>query len=119
VASEYGGVERRRLPRVDVAEGTECQLDLRARVRLVDISLSGALLSVDARLPVGARGRLRTGVAAGPFTPVVTIQRCVARPESGQPAIGLGAKFVEIDAGSRQRLAAFLPMATGQRRFHD
>jgi hypothetical protein len=111
MSGEYSGVERRRLPRVEIDGGPECHLDMRTRVRLVDVSLSGALLAADIRLPVGARGTLRTGVAAGPFTPVVAIQRCVARQEPGQPAVSLGATFVEMDAPSRQSLEAFLEKA--------
>jgi hypothetical protein len=84
---------------------------MRTRVRLIDISQSGALLAADVRLPVGASAQLMTGVGGGPFTPVVAVRRCVGRSESGQPAVGLGATFLEMDAQSRQSLEAFLQRA--------
>jgi hypothetical protein len=36
--------DRRRLPRVTVEQNLECRLEVRTRVRLLDISLTGTLL---------------------------------------------------------------------------
>ena len=104
--------DRRRVPRVEVPEELECRLEMRARVRLLDISLTGALLASDAQLPVGTRGQLRTGVAASPFAPEVQVQRTAERHSGRETVQGLGAVFVGMDEQSRQSLEAFLKKAS-------
>jgi hypothetical protein len=104
--------ERRRQPRLEVRSGLECKLEARTRVRLVDISLSGALLASEAPLPVGTRAHLNAGVAATPFSPEVQVQRTLD-DEGGRGRLqGLGAVFVEMDDQSRRNLEAFLRKAS-------
>jgi hypothetical protein len=112
MASEYAGVERRRVARVGPPGLQECRLEIRARVRLLDISESGTLLASEVRLPAGTRAHLRTGLAAGPLTPVVEIRRGEDRPVEQPSVPALGATFVEMDEQSRRSLEAFLTKAT-------
>ena len=105
------GAERRRVPRVAIDEGLECRLEVRTRIRLVDISLTGALLASDAQLPVGTRAHMHAGVGSAPFAPEVKVQRLVDRGHrESKPA--LGAVFVGMDDKSRQSLEAFLRKAS-------
>ena len=111
MSTEDTGVERRRVPRMDIEPGLECRLEIRTRIRLVDISLSGALLASEAELPIGTRGYLRAGVGASPFAPEVQVQRVI---EQGRRDAGaaLGAVFVGMDEQSRRSLEAFLRKAS-------
>lgn len=103
--------ERRRTPRAVLHPSTECRLEMRTRVRLVDISLTGALLASDAPLPIGARAQLRTTVTASSFTPAVQINRIA--DATGQAAgCALGAVFTAIDERSRRSLEEFLRKAS-------
>ena len=90
VENEADGAERRRVPRVALDEGLECRLEVRTRVRLVDISLTGALMASDAQLPVGTRAHMHAGVGSAPFAPDVLVQRIVDRAQS------------RIEAGARR-----------------
>jgi hypothetical protein len=104
-------VERRRLPRVEVSDGVRpvCRLQLRTRIRLLDISLSGALLSSDAQLPVGTRGHLSAAVGAAPFSSDVQVKRLT---DHGGRDTGLGTMFIEMDEVSRKSLERFLEKAS-------
>jgi c-di-GMP-binding flagellar brake protein YcgR len=103
--------ERRRAPRAVLRPSTECRLEMRTRVRLVDISLTGTLLASDAPLPIGAHAQLRSKVAASSFTPAVQITRIA--DESGQAAgRALGAAFTAMDERSRRSLEEFLRKAS-------
>ena len=80
-------------------------------IRLLDISLSGALLAGEAPLPVGTRAQLRAGVGPAPFAPEVQVQRQVDRGgREANPA--LGAVFVGMDDSSRRSLEEFLRKAS-------
>ena len=111
VQTEVSDAERRRVPRVAVEEGLECRLEVRTRVRLVDISLTGALLSSEAQLPVGTRAHMHAGVGSSPFSPDVQVQRVVDR-NSRESKSALGAVFVGMDENSRRSLEAFLRKAS-------
>ncbi len=111
MATEQATSERRRVPRVAVNENVECKLELKTRVRLVDISLTGALLSADAPLPVGARAHMHAGVGAAPFAPEVQVRR-VADAGGRERAAAFGAVFVGMDEKSRNSLETFLRKAS-------
>jgi hypothetical protein len=105
------GAERRRVPRIAVEDGLECRLEVRTRIRLVDISLTGALLATDAQLPVGTRAQIHAGVGTASFAPEVQVRRVVNRQSrESQPA--LGAIFTDMDDKSRRSLEAFLRKAS-------
>jgi PilZ domain len=101
--------DRRRSPRVLLPQDEECSLQLRTRVRLLDISASGALVESDVPLPVGATGQLRFALAGAAYTPTVQIRR-----RAGSPArdLNLGTVFTSMDESSRRRLEEFLRKAT-------
>lgn len=102
--------DRRQGPRAKLQERIECRLELRTRVRLLDISLSGTLLGADVKLPVGTRAHLHSAIAATAFSPDVQISR--AADTSGRnAAIGLGAVFTAMDERSRRSLEEFLRKA--------
>jgi c-di-GMP-binding flagellar brake protein YcgR len=109
--ADAGGIERRRVPRVAVDEGLDCRLEVRTRVRLVDISLTGALLASEAQLPVGTTAHMQAGVGSAPFAPDVRVQRVVDR-HSRESKPALGAVFVGMDEKSRRSLEAFLRKAS-------
>lgn len=105
-----GVQERRRAPRVELGEKFDCRFELRARVRLIDISATGALLMSDAVLPVETAGRLKAVLSAARFAPSLEVKRSavLARNEGTH----LGAVFVGMDDESRRSLEAFLQKAT-------
>jgi c-di-GMP-binding flagellar brake protein YcgR len=112
---ELNGIEenavgdRRRSPRVMLPQDEECSLQLRTRVRLLDISATGALVEADVPLPVGVRGQLRFALAGTTFTPTVQIRR---RAGSQAREMNLGTMFTSMDDTSRRRLEEFLKKAT-------
>lgn len=104
-------MDRRQAPRVPLESGVECRLELRTRVRLLDISLSGALLAAELALPVGAPAQLRSGLGATAFSADVQVRRNVALTP-GIPMQGLGATFTTMDERSRRSLEEFLRKAS-------
>ena len=101
--------DRRRSPRVMLPTDEECSLQLRTRVRLLDISLTGALVETDLPLPIGAKGQLRFALAGAAYAPTVQIRR---RAGSQTRELNLGAVFTSMDDSSRRRLEDFLRKAT-------
>jgi c-di-GMP-binding flagellar brake protein YcgR len=101
--------DRRRSPRVMLPEDEECSLQLRTRVRLLDISATGALVEADVPLPVGAKGQLRFALAGASYAPTVQIRR---RAGAASKDLNLGAVFTSMDDTSRRRLEEFLRKAT-------
>ena len=103
-----GSIERRRTPRVSVSEA-DCRIVTRARVRLLDVSLSGALLASDVVLPTGSLGRLNTLLGGGPFAPVVEVLRNGSRRATDGRELGV--QFQKMDDRSRRHLESFLTRA--------
>ena len=83
------------------------RVGLRHRVQLLDISLTGALIACETRLPVGTRGQFSAGIAAVPFTAEVVLSRLHPRPAPGGQT-GMGAAFAAMDDRSRAHLETFL-----------
>jgi hypothetical protein len=104
-------IERRQWPRATLRERLECRLELRGRVRLLDISLTGVHVAGDVTLPIGAHAQLRSGIASGSFTPDVEVRR-ISEPAGRVPATGLGAVFLAMDERSRRSLDQFLRKAS-------
>ena len=103
--------ERRQSQRVALSGNFECRLDLRTRVRLLDISLSGALLAAELALPAGASAQLRSGLGSSAFRSEVQIRRSLGMP-AGVPTNGIGAMFMTMDERSRRSLEDFLRKAS-------
>lgn len=108
-ANGQGTEERRRSPRVMLPADEECSVQLRTRVRLVDISATGALVESDVPLPVGVRGQLRFALAGASYSPTVQIRR---RGAAHAKELSLGTMFTSMDDTSRRRLEEFLRKAT-------
>jgi hypothetical protein len=104
-----GVQERRREPRVDVPDDFDCSFEMRARVRLVDISATGVLLQSDAVLPVHTVGQLKAILANSRFSPSVEVRRNSPLPRN--EGSHLGTVYVGMDDGSRKSLDAFLQKA--------
>ena len=105
-----GVEERRRGPRADVRGAVDCRFDMRVRVKLLDISGSGALLGSEAVLPLAAIGQLKTVLASGNFSPSLQIRRTAE--SSREQGTLLGTVFQGMDDESRKSLEAFLGKAT-------
>jgi PilZ domain-containing protein len=107
VADEFQ--ERRRFPRVPVEGLHEFRLGRRLRLRVVDISLNGALFRSDEPLPLGAKGRLHMLLGAGDFEAHVEVKR-------QQPAVDgrgtlLGASITPSQPRHHEVLEQFLSRA--------
>ena len=100
-------IERRRSRRIDLDSNEALSLELRSRVRLLDISESGALLACELGLAVGTRGHVRAGLEALPFSAEGAVRR---RHVTSVPKglVGLGTVFASIDDRSRASLDQFL-----------
>lgn len=100
--------ERRNAVRVNIGN-VDCRLVTRTRVKLLDLSLSGALLATEIGLPTGAVARLSTVLGIGHFAPVVEVLRTAPRRQfSGRE---LGVQFQRMDDRSRKHLESFLTRA--------
>jgi PilZ domain-containing protein len=86
VAAEF--VERRRSPRVPVVARHEFRLGRRLRLRIVDISVSGALLGSEEPLPLGAKGRLHMLLGAGDFEAQIEVKREQPAPDGRGTLLG-------------------------------
>lgn len=105
-----GVQERRRAARVDVDDRFDCRFELRARVRLLDISATGALLATDTVLPIETAGQLKAILAAARFSPKLEVKRTAELPRS--EGVQVGTVFLGMDDESRKSLEAFLQKAT-------
>jgi hypothetical protein len=103
--------ERRQSPRIPLDGAVQCRLDLRTRVRMLDISLSGSLLAAELPLPAGAAAEFRSALGAVAFRTEVQIQRTVALTASAV-SNGIGAVFTTMDERSRRSLEEFLRKAS-------
>jgi c-di-GMP-binding flagellar brake protein YcgR len=102
--------ERRRGPRVTVDEQVDCRFEMRARVRLLDISATGALLVSETVLPIESAGQLKSVLASARFSPSLRVKRTASLPS--HEGTQLGTVFLEMDDESRKSLEAFLKKAT-------
>jgi hypothetical protein len=84
----------------------EICVPLKFRVRLLDISLSGALVGCDSPLPVGGRGRLLASGPSGPLTASFYVSR--RRVEPAAAGGTFGAAFEDLDDQNQKRLDHFL-----------
>jgi hypothetical protein len=79
-------------------------------VRLVDISMTGALLRTAEEPLVGACGELRTKLGDHTFVARVEVRRVMAESGQGQAAggYGIGVAFLSLDVDNRRCLERFL-----------
>jgi c-di-GMP-binding flagellar brake protein YcgR len=100
-------VERRRAPRCPARIDVQCRIEVRARVRVVDISASGALLAADTLPPVGSLAQFKAALGVSTFASEVEIKR---RAHVGEAA-GLGVAFTTMDERNQRSLNQFLTKA--------
>ena len=105
-----GVQERRRGPRVAMDARFDCRFEMRARVRLIDISATGALLVTDTMLPVETTGRLKAVLGGAQFSPSLGVRRTISAGKAGD--VQLGTTFLEMDVDTRRSLDEFLKKAT-------
>ncbi|MCA1560674.1 MAG: hypothetical protein LC804_10560 [Acidobacteria bacterium] len=103
-------IERRSAPRVVLQFEEAVGIELRHRARFMDISLNGALLACDVKLPAGTHAKLRAGFAS-PCVADIVIRRHDDRPQQ-HGTFGLGAVLVSMDDRSRRSLEQFLRKAS-------
>jgi c-di-GMP-binding flagellar brake protein YcgR len=101
--------ERRRSPRVPMDGRPEFRIGRRLRVRLLDISANGALLSIDERLPIGSRARLQLLLAGNPFEAGVEVRR-EEPAEDGRSRLA-GVTMASVPAAQQETLDEFLRRA--------
>jgi hypothetical protein len=102
--------ERRRSPRITVKDrGQEFRLGRRVRVRVIDISASGALLAADEQLPLGAKGRVQMLLGGAQFEGQVEITR--QHPGPADAGHLLGVTLVPTQPRHHEALEQFLRRA--------
>ena len=104
-------LDRRRTPRVSVAEDYEIGVPMALTVRLVDISAGGVLISSPQKRAIGQRARLRTTLGAKPLNVEVEVRRIAEASSEGINGRGrfrLGAVFVAPDDAARSSVQEFL-----------
>ena len=100
--------ERRRGPRVPVEGGPTLRVSRAIRVRMLDISAEGALLSAAEALPVKTTGRLRVTLGAEVFEADVVVRRVAMAAE-----VLHGVTLVPVAHRDREALDQFLRRAGG------
>jgi hypothetical protein len=102
--------ERREAARVTAKDGWELWLGRPHAVRLLEISMTGALLRSSHGPPVGERGELRTKLGDHTFAVQVEIRRVVPQSAPGDVPgrYSLGVVFVSLDSENRRCLERFL-----------
>jgi len=87
----------------------EIRIGRRLRVRLLDISANGALLSIAERLPLGSRGRLQVLLAGNPFEATVEVRR--EEPAADGRSRLAGVTMASVPAAQQETLDEFLRRA--------
>ena len=87
----------------------EFRIGRRVRVRLLDISANGALLSIDERLPIGSKARLQLMLAGTPFEARVEVRREEAAEDERSRLAGV--TMASVPAAQQETLDEFLRRA--------
>jgi c-di-GMP-binding flagellar brake protein YcgR len=103
--------ERRQAPRVPPVTDCECRIPLRLRVRLLDISLEGALLAGDTQLPKGSTTRVRMPLGYRAFDADGEVRRIAEPQMNAAAATAVGISFMSMDEQSRRSLEEFVRRA--------
>jgi hypothetical protein len=100
--------ERRTTPRVPPGEDLELTLQRSHKVRLIEISVTGALLRTSFALDIGQRVELQTRLGDHTFAAEVEVRRVVAPARGALQGYTLGVTFVSLDADNMRCLERFL-----------
>jgi hypothetical protein len=103
-------LERRRTPRVEIVSGQHLAVRGGITVRLLDISLTGVLLSAPTELEIGRLAYLRTMLGGSMFEAELRICRIAPDPASDRlgQRVCIGAMFVSLDDENRHTIQRFL-----------
>lgn len=111
-AAPAPGEDRRQARRVPVDGEIRCEMTTWSTVRLVDISLSGALLVSTRPVSSTERAELRVAFDGDPFTSGIEVRRVETDGREGESgSVRLGVRFTEADESSRRVLGQFLRRA--------
>jgi hypothetical protein len=105
-------VERRRWRRsvVPVGQHEELEVGLSLTVRILDLSLAGALLQSPVELFVGQRAMLRTVLSGQSFEAEAEVRHVHLQSGAhGSPAVRMGVVFVGLDRRNSTLIHGFLP----------
>lgn len=107
--------ERRRAPRVAAIPGDELAVPVSATVRLLDLSMTGAMLASAQAWSVGKETELRALLNGEPFVARVDLRRSAPAGDGGDaPGLArLGVAFVSLDDRSRSCIRRFLKEKLG------
>jgi hypothetical protein len=100
-------VERRRFPRIPCPPATSMAMAASVPARILDVSRSGALVSLPCRLEPGARARLQASLGSNPFSAEVEARHSTPGPDK-DGLFRLGAVFLALCETSRRALDEFL-----------
>ena len=98
-------IERRRSPRYQTHAGELALFPASVPVRVIDLSVAGALLQSAQPVTVGTRGQLRLNLEGEAFC--ADVQVCRVTPQELEGGFDLGAEFVGIGDESRQLIERF------------
>lgn len=111
-AAPVPGEDRRQARRVPVQDKVRCEMTRWSTVRLVDISLGGALLVSNRPVSNAERAELRVAFDGDPFSCGLEIRRAEADGREGDSGlVRLGVRFRDPDQESRRALGQFLRRA--------
>jgi hypothetical protein len=103
--------ERRRHPRIAVADHVQICVPVVYEVEVVDLSRSGMLLAADARVETGTRGQVRVVLGGKPFAASVEVKRVADRAPGARASSSIGVAFTGLDAQSEQVLESYVPVS--------
>ena len=99
--------ERRRVPRVAIADTEFSVLSLPIPVRLLDISLGGVLLECGHHLELGTQGTLRFNFTGVPFSADVRVERIDRLPGPKTQPVNIAASFVALSPQDQRVIEQF------------
>jgi hypothetical protein len=105
----HWGIERRRVPRMEIAKEHAVSVDASIPVRVLDFSRSGVLLASRLNLGEDDCAEVVTVTSAGPLRVAVEIRHVTRRviPRVG-PRLCAGARFLGPWSAERERFDALL-----------
>ena len=112
-AAPASGEDRRQSRRVPVTGEARCDMTTWSTVRLVDVSLGGALLVSQRRVSARERAELRVAFDGDAFSSEVEIRRIENGRHADSGSVRLGIRFKDPDPESRRVLGQFLRRAIG------
>ena len=105
--SEIPPTERRRVPRIGVADAELSVLAFPIPVRLLDISLAGVLLEASHPIEYGTRATVRFNFSGVPFSADVRVERVESNGAGLAARFNIGASFVALSRDDQRVIERF------------